>query len=451
MHAAAIMHRYYPDLAGRTVPRYTSYPTAAAFKPLPDAHAAALASVADDTPVSLYLHIPYCHEICWYCGCNTGALGRPARMDSYLAALEGEIARVGSILRAPVGSVHFGGGSPNAMSPTAFLALSATLRRHFAIAADAEWAVEIDPRHFTQETAQSYAAAGVSRLSIGAQTFSPQVQARIGRLQPWRQIAQTMADARRAGIARFNLDLMYGLPGQTLDDIAATLSAAFLLAPDRVAMFGYAHMPQLLPRQRRIDDTLLPDAEARFWQSALAHDLLIEAGFEAIGFDHFARPEDSLARAARDGTLRRNFQGFTDDRATTLIGLGASAISQFDGLFLQNEKHVGSYRVGAANGLLMGSRGLLRTPEDRMRGALIERLLCTGRVDVAEVAAEHGQSSRAVIGDMDRLAEFAERGLVLTRGTTVTISPVGRPYARLVASAFDTALQAREARFSTAV
>lgn len=451
MPASTILHRYYPDLAERSVPRYTSYPTAAAFKPLPDAHADALATVAADTPISLYLHIPYCHEICWYCGCNTGALGRPERMDSYLAALEGEIARVGGAVAAPVGSVHFGGGSPNAMQPAAFLALSKTLRRHFAIAEDAEWAVEIDPRHFSQSTAESYAAAGVTRLSIGAQTFSPQVQARIGRLQPWRQIAQAMVDARDAGIARFNLDLMYGLPGQTLDDIAATVSAALLLAPDRVAMFGYAHMPHLLPRQRRIDESLLPDAEARFWQSALAHDLLLEAGFEAIGFDHFARPDDSLARAARAGTLRRNFQGFTDDRATTLIGLGASAISQFDGLFLQNEKHVGSYRVGAANGLLMGARGLLRTPEDRMRGALIERLLCTGRVDVAEIAAEHGQSDCALIADLDQLGEFTERGLATRWGSTVTVTPLGRPYARLVAAVFDTALQARQGRFSKAV
>lgn len=451
MHAAATMHRYFPDLAARTVPRYTSYPTAAAFAPLPDVHAASLASVAAETPVSLYLHVPYCHEICWYCGCNTGALGRPERMEMYLAALEREIARVGATLRAPVGSVHFGGGSPNAMSPQAFLALSATLRRHFTIADDAEWAVEIDPRHFSEETAQSYAAAGVSRLSIGAQTFSPHVQAKIGRLQPWRQIAQAMADARQAGIRRFNLDLMYGLPDQTLDDIAATVSAALLLAPDRVAMFGYAHMPQLLPRQRRIDASLLPDAEARFWQSALAHDLLVEAGFEPIGFDHFARPEDTLARAAREGTLRRNFQGFTDDRATTLIGLGASAISQFDGAFVQNEKHVGSYRLGASNGLLMGTRGLLRTAEDRMRGALIERLLCTGRVDVAELAAEHRQSSHAVIADMARLEGLVALGLVERRGTGITINPVGRPYARLVASVFDTALHAREGRFSKAV
>ncbi|MGN6376810.1 MAG: oxygen-independent coproporphyrinogen III oxidase [Sphingomonas sp.] len=447
------MHRYIPELARCAVPRYTSYPTAAEFgdQVAAGAQARALDAVAPGEAVSLYVHVPYCRDICWYCGCNTGAVGREDRLAAYVQALRQEIDLVAPRLYGTVRSVHFGGGSPNALSPDAFATLARALRDGFAISDGAEWAAEIDPRHFTRAHADAFAAAGVRRISVGAQTFAPAIQAQIGRIQPYRVVAEAVSDARAAGIDRINLDLMYGLPDQTLDDIASTIAAARTLAPDRIAMFGYAHLPRALPRQRRIDATLLPGAEARFWQSALAHDLLVEAGFQAIGFDHFARPEDSLAVAARDGRLHRNFQGYTDDQAGVLVGLGASAISQFDGLIVQNEKHVGRYRMRVGNGLLPGLRGVRRHDDDRWRAQLIERLLCDGEVDAQRLAATFGVQPAALAPALEQVAVLATHGIATLDGGTVRITPEGRPYARLVAAAFDAYRKPDDQRFSRAV
>lgn len=446
-------HRYLPALAARAVPRYTSYPTAAEFAPVVGAgdQVAALDAIAPGAPVSLYLHIPYCEQICWYCGCNTGAVGRPQRLDVYRAAIEAEIASVAARMRGRVTAVHFGGGSPNALSPEAFADICCTLRQRFDIAPDAHWAAEIDPRFFDRGHAYAFARAGIERISVGAQTFAPLVQAAIGRIQPFARVAAAIAEARSAGIERINLDLMYGLPGQTLDDIAATVAAARRLAPDRVAMFGYAHLPAMLPRQRRIDATKLPGAEARFWQRALAHDLWVEAGFDAIGFDHFARPDDSLAMAARTGALRRNFQGFTDDRATTLIGLGASAISQFDGVIVQNEKHVGRYRMAVLGGDLAGVRGVRRDPHDVAAGTVIERLLCDGHVDAAAIAAAHAMTAEQLCHDPALLDELAGQGAITRQGWSVAVTPLGAPYARLAAAAFDRYRAVSRGQFSAAV
>ncbi len=446
-------HLFLPDLAERAVPRYTSYPTAAEFHPGIGAReqADALAAVAPETPVSLYVHIPFCHEICWYCGCNTGAIGRGDRVAAYRGALLREIESVGGRMQGRVVSVHFGGGSPNALPAADLLAIAAALRTRFDIAPDAEWAAELDPRTLNADYAVALAAAGIGRASLGAQTFAPQVQRRINRIQPFRDVARAAHDLRAAGIGRINLDLMYGLPGQSLDDIAATLAQAQVIAPDRVAMFGYAHMPRMLPRQRMIDESLLPDARARFWQSALAHDLLVEAGYRAIGFDHFARPGDSLAVAAHSGRLRRNFQGFTDDPAAIVIGLGASSISQFDGLLVQNEKHAGRYRMLAGNGLLAGVRGVARTADDRMRTDIIERLLCDGSVDAAEIALRHGQPVQALSAALPPLKALRDQGVIALDGWRVAILPAGRPYARLAACAFDAYRAAPPQRFSRAV
>ncbi len=446
-------HRYLTALAARAVPRYTSYPTAAEFGPGVGAEdqAAALDAIAPGAPVSLYLHIPYCEQICWYCGCNTGAVGRPQRLDVYRAAIEAEIATVSARMRGRVTAVHFGGGSPNALSPEAFAEICCTLRQRFDIAPDAHWAAEIDPRFFGRAHAYAFARAGIGRISVGAQTFAPLVQAAIGRIQPFARVASAITEARSAGIDRINLDLMYGLPGQSLDDIAATIARARQLAPDRVAMFGYAHLPAMLPRQRRIDATKLPDPEARFWQRALAHDLWIEAGYEAIGFDHFARPDDSLAVAAREGWLRRNFQGFTDDRATTMIGLGASAISQFDGTIVQNEKHVGRYRMAVLGGELAGVRGVTRRAEDAAAGELIERFLCDGRVDAAAIAARHGTTADRLCQDPHTLDDLERAGVIARDGWIIACTPMGAPYARIAAAAFDRYRTVSPGTFSAAV
>lgn len=444
---------FYPDLAARSVPRYTSYPTAAEFTDAVGVreHAAALDGLTPADRLSLYVHVPYCHEICWYCGCNTGPVGRTSRLHAYVEALIAEIALIAERSNGRVSRVHFGGGSPNALAPVQFERIAEAIRTHFTGAGEAEWAVELDPRHLDAAFCTMLARNGVSRASLGAQTFDLGIQARINRLQPFRLVARCVEELRGAGIGRINLDLMYGLPGQTLDTIARTVTLARTLMPDRVAMFGYAHLPRLLPRQRMIEERDLPDVEARFWQSALARDLWLEAGYQAIGFDHYGRAEDSLTIAARSGTLRRNFQGFTDDEATAVIGLGASSISLFPGLIVQSEKHVGRYRMKAHNNQLATAKGVVRSPDDQRRGAVIERLLCDGRVDLIELGWSSAAASRAMADAAPQLAMLEERGLIRRHDRGLVILPAGEPYARLAAVAFDTYRSAPTDRFSQAV
>lgn len=446
-------HLYLPELAARPAPRYTSYPTALEFSAAVGAadQAAALRGLDAGTHASLYVHVPYCQEICWYCGCNTGATGRPERLAAYVAALAREMQTVGALYQGRINRVHFGGGSPNALSPAQFVAVAETIRSCFRVDEDAEWAAELDPRLLSDDHAAALAEAGITRVSLGAQTFNLSIQARINRIQPFRQVANGVAALRRHGIERINLDLMYGLPAQTLDDIVETIAKARQLEPDRVAMFGYAHLPAMLPRQRMIDASTLPDASARFWQSALAHDLLVEAGFDAIGFDHFAQPGDSLAVAARTGRLRRNFQGFTDDQADVVIGVGASSISQFPGLLVQNEKHVGSWRMRALNDTLSGVRGCQRTADDRLRAEIIERVLCQGMVDLEQTAQRHAAPPSRLAAALPIIDSLAATGILDRSGWTIRITPPGRPYARLAAAAFDNRSGARARPASKAV
>jgi oxygen-independent coproporphyrinogen-3 oxidase len=444
---------YHADLASRPVPRYTSYPTAADFTPAIGAthQRAAIAAVAPGTAVSLYVHVPYCREICWYCGCNTGAVGREARLGAYRDALLAEIATVAALMRGRITAVHFGGGSPNVLPAADLVAVGDAIRAGFDVADDANWAAEIDPRPFDAQQAAALATIGVSRVSIGAQTFAPHVQRAINRIQPFEQVAAATRQLRAAGIAHVNLDLLYGLPHQRCDDIAATIASALTLAPARVAMFGYAHLPAMLPRQRMIDTAALPAPEERFRQSELAHTLFTRAGYKAIGFDHFARSGDSLARAEAAGRLRRNFQGFTDDPADIVIGLGASAVSRFDTLIVQNEKHVGRYRTQVATGELPGIRGVAIDADDRLRGAIIERLLCDGRVDIAAQCLHSGTDPRRFAGALASLSALQDREIVDRDGWRVAMRADSRPYRRIVAAAFDARRPAAESRTSVAV
>ena len=438
------MWTYHPDLLATPVPRYTSYPTAAEFTDGPGSTemAEALDLLSPGTPTSLYVHIPFCEKICWYCGCNTSAANRESRVTAYLDALHDEIALVAGRLngRAQIGRIAFGGGSPNALAPADFLMLVETLRHRFD-AAGAEISVEIDPRSFTREWAGVLGALGTGRVSLGVQTFSEPVQRAIGRVQPTAMIRQTVEWLRLAGVSSINFDLMYGLPGQSIDDLFETLAIARTMAPERIALFGYAHVPQLIARQQRIDASALPDATLRFDQMALGHEYLLDAGYRAIGFDHFAVADDPLATALDTGRLRRNFQGFTDDDAANLIGFGATSISSFADRILQSEKNSGRYRMLVSSGRLPQNRGIMRTADDRRRGAVIEALLCYGRADIA------------AIGDMpERLDRFIERGLVRRNGTVIELAEDALPYARAIAACFDAHRQAPGVRqFSNAV
>jgi len=434
------MWTYHPDLLARPVPRYTSYPTAAQYTD--QVGAAAMAEQLDQLPadaaLSLYLHIPYCHDICWYCGCNTGAANRGQRLSAYVEALEREIALVAARLagRGRVSRIAFGGGSPNSLPLVDFVRLLQQVTLCFE-AHDARISVELDPRRLDSQWIDAMGIMGVDRVNLGIQTFTPAVQTRIGRIQPLDMVERAVEGFRRLGVA-VGFDLMYGLPGQSSDDLAATLDAAIRLKPARIALFGYAHMPRLLPRQRQIDAEALPDLPTRFAMAAQGHDQLVAAGYRAIGFDHFALPDDSLALAARAGGLHRNFQGFTDDAADVLIGLGASAISQFPGLLVQNEKAAGAYRQRIAAGQLAASRGVARTAEDRDRGHIIEALLCRGEASPGSLP----------IPDLSR---FESLGLIRRQDDRLVLTPQARPYARTIAAAFDAYLRAEEQRFSNAV
>jgi len=427
------MWPYLSELIERPVPRYTSYPPATAFRDDvgTDDQQRALNAVTAGTPLSLYLHIPYCQQICWYCGCNTGAAGRTHRLTAYLAALEAEISMIAKLLggRGKLRRIAFGGGSPNAIDPIDFVRIVDRLVTIFGAGAAPDVSVEIDPRAFTREWAMTLSIAQVTRVSFGVQSFDPDIQAAIGRIQPVDMIDTCIAALRARGITAVNFDLMYGLPFQTIEKLDATLDEVVRMRPSRIALFGYAHVPQMFPRQRRIDASALPTAEQRFAQAAHGYDRLVAEGYVPIGFDHFALPGDPLAMAASKGQVRRNFQGFTEDQSDVLIGLGASAISLFPGAIIQNEKNPGAYRDYISEGRLAGARGVRLALEDQRRGVLIEQLLCQLK---ARVDSDLVDPQLEVM-----LTHFVSLGLVERAGDVLSITDQGRPYARNVAAAFD--------------
>lgn len=440
------MWPYHHALLERAVPRYTSYPTAAEFQGEfgSDAMASALDAVAAEEAISLYLHIPFCERICWYCGCNTGRTNRPARLSAYLEALLAEIDLVATRLdgRGRVRRIAFGGGSPNAIDAGIFLDIVARLGAAFRLDTPVI-SVEIDPRSFTPGWAEALARAGVTRASLGVQTLDPAIQRAIGRVQPVTMIADVTGQLRAAGVSSLNFDLMYGLPGQGLAQLEATLAEAMAFEPERIALFGYAHVPHLIPRQKQIDAAALPDARLRFDQAVLGHELLVARGWQAVGFDHFASPGDAIAVAAREGRLRRNFQGFTEDPADVLIGIGASAISQFPDRLIQSEKNEGRYRMKVLAGAFPVERGTLRSVEDQRRGKVIEQLLCTGIADFSGLVDRDDLAAR--------LWPFAELGLIELQGHGLSCHDEARPYARVIAACFDAYRQIAPRRFSSAI
>ena len=438
----AIMWTYHPDLLATPVPRYTSYPTAAEFGPLDNSiYASALEGAAGD--VSLYVHIPFCEKICFYCGCNTAAANRRQRLESYLLALQQEIKLVSERLPkgARVRRLSFGGGSPNALAPVDFVRLIDSLFVAFHLS-DPVISIELDPRSLSAEWAKTIGGIGIERASLGVQTFAPHCQTAIGRVQGEDEIVRSVDWLRGAGVTSLNFDLMYGLPGQTLHDLEDSLQRTRVLGADRIALFGYAHVPHLVPRQKAIPDHDLPDQELRFEMAELGYSYLLTHGYTPVGFDHFAHPGDPLASEALAGKVHRNFQGFTDDAAPVLIGLGASAISSFPQVLAQNVKEAGRYRMMTSGGMLPVNRGVVRSADDRYRGAVIEQLLCNGSARVG---------SRLLGEVQGGLQPFVERGLASIDEDHVTILPVGLPYARTIAALFDPWRQQSARRFSSAV
>jgi oxygen-independent coproporphyrinogen-3 oxidase len=408
-----------------------------------------LRALAPDARLSLYLHVPYCRRLCWYCGCSTRATGTYGPVKTYAAVLAEEIDRVADLLpRAhdggmAVGHVHWGGGTPTILDVRDFTVLMGRLRARFAIAPDAEIAIEADPTVLAPTLIDALARAGVNRASIGVQDFDPEVQTAIGRDQPVEATAEAIQRLRAAGIGAINIDLVYGLPRQNLERLSRTLETAMDLAPDRVALFGYAHVPWMKRNQRLIDEAALPGGALRLDMAQMARGLLTDYGYEAVGIDHFARPHDPLARARRAGAVRRNFQGYTTDRADALIGLGASAIGRLPQGFAQNAVDVPAYLAAIAepDGLAT-RRGHALDDDDQLRGAVIERLMCDFAVDLDAETKARGRMPDQFLATLPGVAAMETDGLVRRRGWRIEITEAGRPFARCVAALFDRYLDA---------
>ena len=433
------------------VPRYTSYPTAPHFSS--DIGAAQyrrwLAAIPEGEAISLYVHIPYCDELCWYCGCNTKATRKYTPVAEYLGVLEKEIRAVGAIVGKgkPVTHMHWGGGSPSILSAADIANLSRLLRENFTFAPDAEIAVEVDPRNLADDKFEAFARAGVNRVSIGVQDFSEAVQKAINRHQGFDLTERAIRRFRDVGVKSINLDLVYGLPLQTRESVENTIRQVLTLAPDRIALFGYAHLPSRLVHQKMIKDEDLPAPMQRFEQSNASADMLIEAGYVRIGLDHYAKPTDTLA----SGNFARNFQGYTTDEAPVLIGFGASSIGRMPQGYVQNATAVPQWRAKLEKGELPVARGVEMTADDRFRAEIIERLMCDFTVDLAEVCDSH----RRPLADLDesiaRLAPMQEDGIAEVHGATVGATRTGRDFIRSICAAFDAHLEHGAIRHSASI
>ena len=422
------------------VPRYTSYPTAPQF----GAHvgAAQMAAWIDAIPanseISLYLHIPFCKRLCWFCACRTQGTRNPDTVRAYLDTVLAEIALLKAHLPAGVrvARLHWGGGTPTLLAPDQIARLAEALRTAAPLAEGAEFSVEIDPNEIDGPRMDALVAAGMTRASIGIQDFDPLIQATIGRIQSYDVTRRVAEGLRDRGIASLNADILYGLPHQTRARIADSVQRLLSIGPDRVALYGYAHVPWMARRQSMIPSDSLPTPEERLELFRTARDLFVWDGYDEIGIDHFARPEDGLAKAARSGRLRRNFQGYTDDTAPVLVGLGASAISRFPQGYAQNAASTGDYTAQIRDGGFAAARGHAFAGEDLLRARMIEALMCDFRIDSAEMVAAHG-ASQARLAELYRaaVATFADYVTVTPEG--FAIRPEGRPLARMIARSFD--------------
>lgn len=425
------------------VPRYTSYPTAPHFTPAvgPGVYAERLQSLAAETPLSLYLHVPFCDRLCLYCGCNTSVVRLESSHRAYAALLLKEIDRVASLIgrRAPVSHVHWGGGTPTSLPGDCLIAVMERLKERFAFFVEAEVAIEIDPTSLPADRREALGAMGVTRVSLGVQDLEPAVQKAIGREQSYEETEACAAAARALGVGSLNLDLIYGLPLQTADGVTRTARRALDLKPDRIAVFGYAHVPWMKKHQALIPEASLPGPVERYVQLTAIHRVLTEeGGYVAIGLDHYALRADPMAKAAATRKLRRSFQGYTTDAAPALIGFGASSIGSLPQGYVQNAPTAAGYAKEIEAGRLATARGVTLTDDDRLRREVIERLMCDLEIDLDTAAAEYQADAAPLKAEMaERISSFAAAGLARWDGRRVIVTERGRPFVRSIATVFD--------------
>jgi len=420
------------------VPRYTSYPPATAFSPQTgaDFQVSCIKALDPATPVSVYIHIPFCERLCWFCACRTQGTTTLKPVANYLRVLKGELGLLRATLPAGVtmGQMHWGGGTPTILPPDMIRELAQAVKAVIPPAPEFSFSVEIDPTLVDDAKIAALAEVGMTRASIGIQDFAIDVQEAIGRKQSFAVTRTCVNSLRAAGITSLNADLVYGLPHQTPAKLADTIAKVRALDPDRIALFGYAHVPTFSKRQKLIPDAALPDEETRYRLARQAAQAFTGSGYDAIGIDHFGKPDDSLTIAAKNGHLRRNFQGYTDDTCPTLIGIGASSISQFADGYVQNASATAAYiaRIEAAQ--LSGHRGYAMTAEDRLRATAINMLMCDFEIDL-DVLACHPDA--AMLTPIHDAVIAAFDGFVVRKGSRIQITPAGRPLTRIIAQKYD--------------
>jgi oxygen-independent coproporphyrinogen-3 oxidase len=430
-------------------PRYTSYPTANHFTDDIAAFAPADLIAQDNRPgagpLSLYIHLPFCQSRCWFCGCTNLITSKQSAADTYLDDIEREIALTRSLLDPSrvVTQLHLGGGTPTFLSDAQLRRLGKIVHTAFTFDSDAEIGVEIDPRHLEPGQVAALREMGAGRASLGVQDTDPAVQMAINRVQPPSMNERAFTLLRNAGFTSINVDLIHGLPKQTVSTFARTIDDVLGLAPDRLSVFSYAHVPGLKPSQRIFDrQGLLPDLNEKLRMQALARQRLLAAGYVEVGMDHYARPNDELAIAVREQALHRNFQGYSTRAGASVYGFGISAISSTPDGYRQNHKTMPAYRQARARGELPVARGWKLTEEDRRRQTLIMRLMCERRLDVAALSHELGVDVASVYAsELASLADLEADGIVERTHDGILVTDTGLPFVRVVAARFDAYLR----------
>jgi oxygen-independent coproporphyrinogen-3 oxidase len=439
-------------------PRYTSYPTADRFSEAFTAQQlvdALLERVANATmrPISLYVHLPFCDTICYYCACNKVPTRNHSRSARYIRYLAREVAIVSGLVdsASPVRQLHWGGGTPTFLSAEEMTVLRDVLRDNFAFAPDAECSIEVDPRNVNTETVELLSELGFNRMSIGIQDFDPEVQKAVNRIQSETETRIVLDAARANGFRSLNVDLIYGLPRQTVGGFGVTLDKVIACAPDRIALYSYAHVPHLFKPQRRIDEAELPSADAKLAILELAIEKLTGAGYLYIGMDHFARPGDELAVAQREGKLHRNFQGYSTHADCDLLAFGISAIAKVGATYSQNLRTLDHYYARLDDDALPCFRGWKLSADDMLRRNVIHALMCQFTVSFKDIEDAHAIAFRDYFAtELESLEPLAEDGLVEIASDAIHVTPRGRLLVRAVAMAFDRYLreQREAARYS---
>ncbi|MEP0942077.1 MAG: oxygen-independent coproporphyrinogen III oxidase [Rhizobiaceae bacterium] len=446
----AVLARYQ-----KPVPRYTSYPTAPQFKGNvgSDVFARGLSQLDSEQSVSAYLHIPFCDRLCWFCGCHTKHTLKYAPIARYMQSLSAEVHLLKKHLsfRPHLGQLHLGGGSPSLLKRDELQMLREVLDSAFCIDEKTEISIEIDPSDVDAQSIDGLVEFGLTRASVGVQDFHPQVQQAINRPQSFEVTCDVIAGLRQAGVRSVNIDALYGLPLQSQSRLLKTIDQCIALKPDRMALFGYAHVPWLKKHQNMIKLQDLPGTNQRYDDAQAAAESLVDAGFQPIGIDHFAKPDDTLALAANAGRLQRNFQGYTTDSHQTLLGFGASSIGRFSDGYVQNTVPTHLYQQQIAHGILPKNKGLALTIEDRLRGHIIERLMCDFEINFAHQTQFPQQLVTICLRQAHDAVANDPFGLCEMDGDRLIIRSHARAFVRIVAAQFDAYYAPEQFSYSKAV